>query len=96
MQLFNCDFITTKLLLESRRFDYVKMNRYITKNLDNICIDIKEVDIYDGALNDVLTVQSIKTKSLIISYSEEYNIISLNEIIRFVFILNLFQLMLQS
>ena len=63
-----CDFSTTKKLVESRKFDYIKMEPDITENLDDIRIDTEELELCDVSFESILKSQSIKTNSLITRY----------------------------
>ncbi|KAE9547423.1 hypothetical protein FO519_009365 [Halicephalobus sp. NKZ332] len=71
LEIFQCDLPTTKLLVESRRFDYIKIYHCDSQNLGGVCIDTKELE-YNGAhLEEILERTSIKTNSLICDSSRK-------------------------
>lgn len=68
------DSPSTKLLMESRRFDYIEMGYPISSNLNDIRIDTKELECVSVSLEEILEAESIRTNSLLINYSDvEFN-----------------------
>ncbi|KAE9548339.1 hypothetical protein FO519_008444, partial [Halicephalobus sp. NKZ332] len=68
----SCDVPTTKILLESRRFNCVKMDRRIFEDLKDIHIDTEQLEFERVLFEEVLKIESIKTKSLVIYSNEDF------------------------
>ena len=86
LKLIQCDFPTIKKLVESRRFDSIKIEPDISENLDDIIIDAEELELCDVPLQSILKTDSIKTNLLIAGYRSRNvsdNLLSIN--IRFIF-----------
>ncbi|KAE9547721.1 hypothetical protein FO519_009068, partial [Halicephalobus sp. NKZ332] len=74
LDLYWCDVSTTKLLLESRRFGYVKLGGYSCPDLNDIHLNIEELEYINLPLNKILASESIKTNSLIITdFRNDFN-----------------------
>ncbi|KAE9547720.1 hypothetical protein FO519_009067, partial [Halicephalobus sp. NKZ332] len=61
-----------KMLLESRKFDYIKMEYDPIKNLKDVRIDTKKLEFSEVSLKGILEAESIKATTLVAesSYSE--------------------------
>ncbi|KAE9547500.1 hypothetical protein FO519_009290 [Halicephalobus sp. NKZ332] len=66
LTLYRCDLWTAKILIESRRFDYVKMGPFMSGHLNYIYIDVEELELCEVPLTEILNSKRIKTNSLII------------------------------
>jgi len=64
--LSDCDLPTTKLLLESRKFEFVQVWRDVAKHIDGVCINTEKFSFSDVPLEEALKYESIKTDLLII------------------------------
>ena len=85
------DSSTAKILVESRKFDYIDIRDPMFELWKDLLIDTKELEVYDISLTEILQTESIKTNSLIIDIEEdEFQDITLNISIRFVSLFCLF------
>jgi len=73
IEIYHCDLSTIKILMESRKFDRVFIERSIFLNLNNTLIDTKELELYYVSLEDILKAGFIKMNSLILYSNEEVN-----------------------
>ncbi|KAE9550429.1 hypothetical protein FO519_006344 [Halicephalobus sp. NKZ332] len=70
-QLDRCDLPSAKLLLESRKFEFITTGSCVEGSLDDIHIDSEELEFYFVSLEDILESKFINTKSLIINTRNE-------------------------
>lgn len=66
LDLCKCDLSTAKLIIESRRFNYIKIRSSVAHFIDNISIDTQQLEVKEISLEEILDAKSIKTNSLII------------------------------
>ena len=71
LELYHCHFPIAKLLVQSRRFDYVKIDHFIFKSLEDIHIDTDRLELWGDFYDGILNAEFIRTNSLIIHYSEK-------------------------
>ena len=74
LKLMSYDLASTKLLLESRKFDYIEMGYPISNNLNDLNVDTKELECISISLEEILEAKSIKANVLVVNYSDiEFN-----------------------
>ncbi|KAE9547306.1 hypothetical protein FO519_009482 [Halicephalobus sp. NKZ332] len=65
------DFPTAKLLIESRRFEFIEVDFGMSDDLNRIRIDTEKLEFHNASLRDILRMQSINVTSLCATYSYE-------------------------
>lgn len=67
IELLKCDFSTTKILLESRKFDYIGIHSDIFEKVKDIHTTTKDMRFFLVPFTEVVRLDSVKTTSLYIS-----------------------------
>ncbi|KAE9546923.1 hypothetical protein FO519_009865, partial [Halicephalobus sp. NKZ332] len=71
VRIDNGDLSTAKLLVNSRRFDYISITSFTAKDWNDVHIDTEELDFFGVSLEEILKAESIKANSLIIGPVDE-------------------------
>lgn len=67
---YECDLLTTKLLLESKKVDYINIG-FQQGEYVSILMDTKVLELTCIPLSELLTADNIKTNSLIINLDKK-------------------------